>query len=220
MAPEHEISEDGQQPQPAGATPPMPGFVYYNTVNEWEAWSDPTQVYWCYYNTVTKNTQWHNPLVPENNSSTTKQPAVDKYPISVPEDPSIPPYNPKIHGDYDNWRIMYKVSSRTRKEVTPEDEKADLEKKKKELFAAQANFNRMTGTFQNPALDPSNHSDEAKAKRQMEGFFDHDAWAAKHEGRSLKDERRKQKVSKAQIKEWKDGKAAKKREKFMKWINS
>ena len=53
------------------------------------------------------------------------------------------------------------------------------------------------------------HDDHHKSGRQMGAFFDVDAAANAHGGRSLKEERRNQQLSKKQIKEL----AAKRREK-------
>jgi hypothetical protein len=77
-------------------------------------------------------------------------------------------------------------------------------------------FNKVTGQFE--TSNENRHTNVAKDKRQMEAFFNVDVAANSHEGRSLKAERRSQKVSKKQIKAWNERAQKKKWEKKTAWL--
>lgn len=83
-----------------------------------------------------------------------------------------------------------------------------------------ASFNRATGAFQSADQGAERHSDSAKSHRQLSAFFDVDAAAAAHNGKSLKEERRNQVHSKQQIKQFKSNKIEKKRKKQMAFLLS
>jgi hypothetical protein len=85
-------------------------------------------------------------------------------------------------------------------------------------YAAAARFNRFTGRFQNEAINPDNHNDENKSRRQMSAFFDVDAAANSHDGRSLKAERRGKTLSKKELKAFKEKRREKKEEKRRAWL--
>ncbi|GJC94988.1 WW domain-containing protein [Colletotrichum higginsianum] len=85
-------------------------------------------------------------------------------------------------------------------------------------YGATAQFNRFTGQFQTLGEGPDRHSDEAKSKRQMNAFFDVDAAANSHDGRSLKAERSGKKPSKAELKQFKEKRRARKEEKRRAWL--
>jgi hypothetical protein len=55
-----------------------------------------------------------------------------------------------------------------------------------EDYAATGTFNRITGHFQNAAINPELHNAVNESRRQMSAFFDVDAAANSHDGRSLK----------------------------------
>lgn len=81
-----------------------------------------------------------------------------------------------------------------------------------------ARFNRFNGKFQPDSMNPEYHNDENKSLRQQNNFFDVDAAANSHEGRSLKEERRKKTLTKKQLKEFKDKHRKKKEEKRRAWL--
>ena len=67
-------------------------------------------------------------------------------------------------------------------------------------------------------ITPENFNDENKSKRQMNAFFDVDAAANSHDGRSLKAERSGKKLSKQELKQFKEKRKAKKEEKRKAWL--
>jgi len=85
-------------------------------------------------------------------------------------------------------------------------------------YAATATFNRFTGRFQAPTLTSDNFNDEAKSKRQMNAFFDLDAATSGHDGRSLRAERASKKLSKDDVKAFKEKRREKKEEKRRAWL--
>ena len=81
-------------------------------------------------------------------------------------------------------------------------------------------FNRFTGEYQTADKSTERHNDYNKSGRQMGSYFDVDAAANAHDGRSLKDERRNEKLSKKQIKEMAEKRRAKKEKKRMDFYKS
>lgn len=81
-------------------------------------------------------------------------------------------------------------------------------------------LNRFTGNAQSTTLGPDRHSDVAKSGRQMNAFFDVDAAANAHDGRSLKEQRRNQKLSKKEVKELAEARKKKKQDKRMAYWKS
>ncbi|KAF7549442.1 hypothetical protein G7Z17_g6397 [Cylindrodendrum hubeiense] len=67
-------------------------------------------------------------------------------------------------------------------------------------------------------MGPDRHTDEAKSRRQMNAFFDVDAAANAHDGRSLKAERSGKKPSKNELKAFKEKRRARKEEKRRAWL--
>lgn len=67
-------------------------------------------------------------------------------------------------------------------------------------------------------MGPEVHNDENKSKRQMTAFFDVDAAANSHDGRSLKAERRGKQLSKQELKAFKNKRRDKKEEKRRAWL--
>jgi hypothetical protein len=124
-------------------------------------------------------------------------------------------YNPAIHGDYDPNADYAKQD-----EEDEEGSRSSLPQSSTgaEEYAATGAFNRFTGRWQLSTLTPENFSDESKSKRQMTVFFDVDAAANAHDGRSLKAERREQRLTKKQVKEFKEKRREKKEEKRRAWL--
>ena len=131
-------------------------------------------------------------------------------------------YNPAIHGDYDPtaWYAQ-------KYEAPAEDEDGaagvplDAEAAALLLGASAgggAFFNRDTGRSQGADQGPDRHGDEARSRRQMNAFFDVDAAANSHDGRSLKAERQSKKLTKKEIKAFRDKRREKKEEKRRAWL--
>lgn len=85
-------------------------------------------------------------------------------------------------------------------------------------YAATGRFNRFTGRFQNESINPEHHNDENKSRRQMSSFFDVDAAANSHDGRSLKAERRSKTLSKRELDAYKKQRREKKEERRRAWL--
>ncbi|KAK4114149.1 hypothetical protein N656DRAFT_788398 [Canariomyces notabilis] len=85
-------------------------------------------------------------------------------------------------------------------------------------YATEAFFNRHTGQWQLPEQGAERHSDEAKARRQMRAYFDVDAAANMHDGRSVKAERSGIKPTRAELKAFKERRRQKKEEKRRAWL--
>jgi hypothetical protein len=144
-------------------------------------------------------------------------------------DTSSPPrrkwggYNPAIHGSYDPNADYAREAT---KEEEEEEERtaalaaaaAGLPTANRQEYQAQAHFNRFTGKFQQAEAGPDVHNDENKSHRQMAAFFDVDAAANSHDGRSLKAERRGKTLTKKELKAFKEKRHNKKEEKRRAWL--
>jgi hypothetical protein len=126
-------------------------------------------------------------------------------------------YNPAIHGSYDP-NADYAVEAQKQEEEEAAAVATTAISDPSQQFLATAQFNRFTGRFQDASINPENHSDEAKSKRQMGAFFDVDAAANNHDGRSLKAERRNKNLSKQELKAFKEKRRERKEEKRRAWL--
>lgn len=122
-------------------------------------------------------------------------------------------YNPAIHGDYDPNADYAKTT-----QTTADGYQQANATNAAELYGATGTFNRFTGKWQNADFTPERFSDESKSKRQMNAFFDVDAAANSHDGRSLKAERANKKISKKELQAFKDKRRDKKEEKRRAWL--
>jgi hypothetical protein len=206
-------------PLPKEAIPPLPAEQPPTATEQDDGWApvweESAQAFY-FYNRFTGATQWTNPRVPEapQPGPPGVTPVLAAYSPPVPAPAETPPtsgYNPAIHGDYDPtaWYAQPTVTPEA-----PSGKPADPAAQ----YAATAGFNRFTGRFQNPDLNPENFNDENKSKRQMNAFFDVDAAANSHDGRSLKAERSGKKLSKTELKQFKEKRKAKKEEKRRAWL--
>jgi hypothetical protein len=185
----------------------------------WEpVWDDNAQAFY-FYNRITKATQWENPRVPDA-AEQPGPPGVTNYDASAgtaqPPLPRSGGYDPAIHGDYDpNADYAKAYESPTGLDSAapgvPGTDPADA-------YAATGTFNRFTGKWQRADLNPENFTDEQKSKRQMNAFFDVDAAANSHDGKSLRAERQNKKLSKAELKAFKEKRREKKEEKRRAWL--
>lgn len=207
---------------PSETTPPLPQEAPPIPKDDgWDPiWDDTAQAYY-FYNRFTQLSQWTNPRVPDPQTSA---PGVGNYdrippPPAAPgtTPPTAPPsetpparphggYDPAIHGDYDPTAPYAQPSP------PPSDPSAST------LYTATGTFNRFTGKWQPATQTPENHNDENKSKRQMNAFFDVDAAANSHNGKSLKAERAGKKLSKQELKAFKEKRRERKEERRRAWL--
>lgn len=208
-------------PLPDEAPPPLPSeeVPAGNEDDGWEpVWDENAQAFY-FYNKVTQATQWENPRVPQD----TVVPAprlADTGPPGAADQASVRKpvaggYDPAIHGDYDPNADYAKV-------YEPQNENVYGEQSQSvdpaAAYAATGAFNRFTGKWQSADINPEKFSDENKSKRQMNAFFDVDAAANSHDGKSLKAERSHKKISKAELKAYREKRREKKEEKKRAWL--
>lgn len=172
-------------------------FMHFDTRET--RWDEPTEPYWIW-----------DALLQNVHPSGLQYPSVQQQ---VPESPGLSTsgpdeeyqgYNPKIHGNYDPNAPYAKYH-----EQGPGHEDTVLDQTSVTLpphaaatdYAAVGSFNRFSGGFQTTDKSAERHNDYNKSGRQMNAFFDVDAAANAHGGRSLKDERRQQKLTKKEIQE-------------------
>lgn len=87
-------------------------------------------------------------------------------------------------------------------------------------YESTAAFNAHTGRFQSGDQSVDRHNDYNKSGRQMGAFFDVDAAANAHQGKSLKAERQATKYSKKEVAAMNEKRKAKKQEKRMAFLKS
>ena len=166
-------------------------------------WDDKTKTYY-FFNKITGTTQWENPRVTDT--------AAESEPRKRPHGG----YDPAIHGSYDP-NASYAVEAREEEKTTTSGLTGESAKTEPD-YSAAGHFNRFTGKWQADTLTAENYNDEAKSKRQMNAFFDVDAAANSHHGKSLKAERANKKLSKHELKAFKEKRKEKKEEKRRAWL--
>lgn len=219
--PEQE-APSSQPPLPTEELPPLPSEPLPHTHQQpqddgWEpVWDANAQAYY-FYNRFTQATQWENPRVPSSSTGTS---ATNHDRIGEPTKPGAAGgYNPAIHGDYDpsaDYAVL--ARSPSPQPYTSASTTAGPPGTDPSTYAASASFNRFTGRFQANTLNPENFNDENKSKRQMNAFFDVDAAANAHDGRSLRAERQAKKLSKQEVKAFRDKAKAKREERRRAWL--
>lgn len=243
---DEEPGNNGDAPPVSKEAPPLPsepvpGSAAQQAEKEvddgWDFHWDATRGAYFFYNRFTGKTQWDNPRVTVAGASsgmglTAGAPGtaaavssggavVAGAPPPLPENerPVAGGYNPAIHGDYDPEAWYAKGVEEASGDKGDEGLEPDLPDPSL-LYEAGATFNRFTGRFQPASGDvgPERHGDEAKSRRQMNAFFDVDAAANAHDGRSLRAERANKKPSKAEVKAFKEKRRAKKEEKRRAWL--
>lgn len=230
------ISEEEAPSLPEEEAPPLPDEPPPSEEDDgWEPKWDYNAGAYYFFNKKTGVSQWENPRIP---SASTFHGAYDRQlnsgnaslsTTSGAPGTRTPPkrkwggYNPAIHGSYD-------PNADYAREATKEEEEAEESAATVAAFsaygtivpgqeyAAAAQFNRFTGKFQQAGMGPEMHNDENKSKRQMSAFFDVDAAANSHDGRSLKAERRGKQLSKQELKAFKNKRRDKKEEKRRAWL--
>ncbi|KAL9106668.1 MAG: hypothetical protein Q9227_008320 [Pyrenula ochraceoflavens] len=220
---EVEEGEESEQastpPLPDEQPPPLPSEKPPGAVEDdgWEpVWDGNAQAFY-FYNRFTNVTQWENPRVPEALGSHappgTEAPSHTPQEVTKPERP-VGGYDPSIHGDYDPNADYAKTHESTALETSNNAPTLDPTA----VYAATGAFNRFTGRWQASELTPENFNDENKSKRQMNAYFDVDAAANSHDGRSLKAERAGKKLSRKEVKAFKEKRREKKEEKRRAWL--
>ncbi|UKZ77368.1 hypothetical protein TrVFT333_005088 [Trichoderma virens FT-333] len=218
-SPDADATANGEAPPlpneavPGG--PPLPDepVPQQSEDDGWDCQWDANNQAWFFYNRFTGKSQWENPRVPDATGAapggTTSQ--GEPQPPSH-EKPVAGGYNPAIHGDYDP-NAWY-----AKNDEEDENASAALASDPAAIYAATVSFNRFTGNFQSGEAGPERHSDEAKSRRQMNAYFDVDAAANAHGGRSLKAERSNKKPTKNELKAFKEKRRARKEEKRRAWL--
>jgi hypothetical protein len=228
--PTSEAQEDQQKRSPDGSdAPPLPDDLPPPLPNEappdhaeddgWApVWDDHAQAFY-FFNRFTNVSQWENPRVPE--AAPPPPPGVGNYDRLAGVDAAKPVlpvaggYDPAIHGDYDPNADYAKVhESSDLNDAAAENANSDPS----QAYVATGTFNRFTGKWQAADLNPEKFNDENKSRRQMNAFFDVDAAANSHDGKSLKAERSGKKLSRKEVKAFKDKRREKKEEKRRAWL--
>ncbi|KAJ5737622.1 uncharacterized protein N7483_002747 [Penicillium malachiteum] len=196
-------------PLPDEIPPPLPDEAPPGQAEDdgWEpVWEASSQAYY-FYNRFTGVSQWDNPRISE---STAPEPETAPEPPRK-KSPVLGGYNPAVHGDYDptaSYAQQYEEQEET--STAAVDPTA--------AYAAAGSFNRFTGRWQADSINADRHNDENKSGRQMNAYFDVDAAANSHDGRSLRAERSAKKLSKKELKVFKEKRREKKEEKRRAWL--
>jgi hypothetical protein len=111
-------------------------------------------------------------------------------------------YNPRVHGPWNKdaaYNAWHNYTAWV--EANPQGAVQQPQAHGNENYDSVAGFNAHTGQYQNGEQSADRHNAANKAGRQMNAFFDVDSAANSHDGRSLKEERRNQKLSKKEVAE-------------------
>ncbi|KAF2734616.1 hypothetical protein EJ04DRAFT_512324 [Polyplosphaeria fusca] len=221
--------DDTSPPLPEEAPPFEDDWLPLN--DGWARLWDTQSNWWYYQNSYSGTTQWENPRDPADPYGHYKYSqaansyagdSANKESETVKSTPNYKGYNPAIHGNYDP-NADYAVEARKQEEEAAAAAAAAAQAASyayygygqgsgthDQQYPAQATFNRFTGRFQAAEETPDKYSDANKSRRQMNAFFDVDAAANSHDGRSLKEERRNQKVTRKLMDKWTKKKADRK----------
>lgn len=206
----------------APANPPLPNETEPPLPEDdgWDPVWDPTAQAYYFYNRLTQASQWTNPRVPDAEPKAPSVGSLDTIAAVrgtatslTDQTPLHGGYNPTIHGDYDP-----NASYATASNHDPSSAELPSASTGPEIYTATGVFNRFTGKWQPHDINPENHNDENKSRRQMSAFFDVDAAANSHDGKSLKAERSGKKLSKAEVKAFKEKRKERKEEKRRAWL--
>lgn len=227
-------------PLPTEEPPPLPSEAPPGQAPDdgWDPVWDGTAHAFYFYNRFTKLTQWENPRIPAVTEPT--PPGVGNYDRIAPTPTTAPPptavkpstggYDPAIHGDYDptadyaqpqpnpDPSTALLLSPHPAGNPTAEATTTTTTTNTADPYAATGTFNRFTGKWQAAALNPDAFNDENKSKRQMNAYFDVDTAANSHDGKSLKAERSGKKLSKKELKAFKEKRRERKEEKRRAWL--
>lgn len=218
-----EDGETEEPPLPQEEVPPLPAEPPPSEAPDdgWApVWDDNAHAYY-FYNRLTGASQWTNPRVPETQPGPPGVGNYERIPESAPGTSAIPQtevpqrpyggYDPAIHGDYDPTAPYAQETQVPESDPSqPADPAA--------IYTATGVFNRFTGKWQPTTITPENFNDENKSRRQMSAFFDVDAAANSHNGKSLKAERSGKKLTKQELKAFKEKRKEKKEERRRAWL--
>jgi hypothetical protein len=207
-----EEEDTSAPPLPDEIPPPLPDEAPPGPVEDdgWEPVWDANNNAFYFYNRFTGISQWDNPRVPTAAAPGAEGSSTEELPKK--EAPVLGGYNPAIHGDYDPTAPYAQLYEEQTEEVNgPALGPAAA-------YAATGTFNRFTGRWQAESIRPENHNDENKSRRQLNAFFDVDAAANAHDGRSLRAERSAKKLTKKELKMFKEKRREKKEEKRRAWL--
>lgn len=167
-------------------------------------WSDEHQA-WYFVNRFTQQTQWENPRVPDAAQG-----------AAGGGGESLGGYNPAVHGDYDPnaWYAKGEAAPSSASGVAVTG--VDVDGGDPIAAAAAAAAAIIQGDAAN--TNGARYGHDAKASRQLNGFFDVAATNGAHDGRSLKAERSGIKPSKSELKAFKEKRRARKEEKRRAWL--
>lgn len=176
-----------------------------------------------FINMDTQASQWEEPKEPywiwESATQTIDMESGLQYPGGV--DPTQITYDPKIHGNYDPTAPYAQYhNSKLRGHEDPTPSAAPSATDLAASYDITGSFNRFTGNFQRDAEATERHNQTNKAGRQLGAFYDTEAAANAHDGRSLKEERRNQKLTKQELKEMREKRKAKQLKKKVDWLKS
>ena len=221
-----ELEASETPPLPAEVIPPLPSQRPPVQDDGWDpVWDDASQAYY-FYNRFTQVSQWTNPRVPDvtqpllapgianHDRPSTHAPGTEESKQDSPRE--YTGYNPAIHGDYDPTAPY--AQHHQEQSVEPSAPSAQVGSDPSKSYTATGTFNRFTGKWQHHDINPENHNDENKSKRQMSAYFDVDAAANNHQGKSLKAERAGKKLSKQELRAFKEKRKEKKEEKRKAWL--
>ena len=220
----HDRRSDGTDapPLPDELPPPLPTEAPPEQIKDdgWApVWDENAQAFY-FFNRFTNASQWENPRVPE--VAQPPPPGVGNYDrLGVVDEgkpvvPAVGGYDPALHGDYDPNADYAKVHESS--DVNPTSVENAANADTSQAYAATGTFNRFTGKWQAADLNPEKFNDENKSRRQMNAFFDVDAAANSHDGKSLKAERSGKKLSKTEVKAFKEKRREKKEERRRAWL--
>lgn len=227
--PEQEQSEEEDEsapPLPDEEPPPLPTEAPPSQADDgWEpVWDATAQTYY-FYNRFTGVSQWENPRVPSATAAapgTGSAPGTEPGPstsAAKPKSPVVGGYNPAIHGDYDPTAPYAQQYEQSQEDASgPAGPTGAPGTDPSASYATSGAFNRFTGKWQAMSVTPENFNDENKSRRQMSAFFDVDAAANSHDGRSLRAERSAKKLSRKELKMFKEKRREKKEEKRRAWL--
>lgn len=210
----------GASPSPEETAPPLPMEAPPVEDDGWDPIWDPNAQAYYFFNRFTQLSQWTNPRVPEAQPAAPGVGSYDRIPEKAPGTEDTPQqrpyggYDPAIHGDYDPTAPYAQEQQRSLEHENGQGTGADPAA----IYTATGVFNRFTGKWQPHDINPDNHNDENKSKRQMSAFFDVDAAANSHNGKSLKAERSGKKLTKQELKAFKEKRKEKKEEKRRAWL--
>ncbi|BCR89481.1 WW domain-containing protein [Aspergillus chevalieri] len=210
--------EASAPPLPDEGPPPLPNEAPPGDDDGWEPVWDPNAQAFYFYNRFTGLSQWENPRVPEAAASAPGTAANQEQEQEQPKQPVVGGYNPAIHGDYDPTAPYAQQYEQERNAEVSATAGGVPGMAPGYPYEATGHFNRFTGRWQADSLRPENYNDENKSRRQMNAFFDVDAAANSHDGRSLRAERSAKKLSKKELKAFKDKRREKKEEKRRAWL--